>query len=242
MDFIIDYRHVLITAAVLIVTTLLLVIISRWTSSRVARDAVLLAGLSESGKTGLFMKLRFGEIPETHTSLKENVAVVELKFADGTPVTKKPIRLVDIPGHERLRFKLNEFIPFARGVVFVIDSSTVARSIRDIAEYLYDILANEHVQKHRIPVLVACNKADLLTGVKKERIQEMLEAEMDRLRHTRTASLLDQQESDAMPGDRYLGFEDQPFRFEHLTTEVRFERCSVMKEVDSILEFVSELA
>lgn len=44
--------------------------------------------------------------------------------------------------------------------------------------YLYDILSNKFAQEEKIPVLIACNKSDLLTAFKKDRIQTMLEAEM----------------------------------------------------------------
>jgi len=48
----------------------------------------------------------------------------------------------------------------------------------DLHRYLYDILSNKFAQDEKIPVLIACNKSDLLTAFKKERIQTMLEAEM----------------------------------------------------------------
>jgi len=42
--------------------------------------------------------------------------------------------MIDIPGHERLRFKFSEFMPIARSIVFVVDSATVARQTRVLAE------------------------------------------------------------------------------------------------------------
>lgn len=86
--------------------------------------------------------------------------------------------MVDIPGHERLRFKFSEFMPIARAVVFVVDSASVPRQTRLLAEYLYDILSNKFTQEERIPVLIACNKTELLTAFRKERIQTALEGEL----------------------------------------------------------------
>lgn len=86
--------------------------------------------------------------------------------------------MVDIPGHERLRFKFSEFMPIARAVVFVVDSAAVPRQTRLLAEYLYDILSNKFTQEERIPVLIACNKTELLTAFRKERIRSALEGEM----------------------------------------------------------------
>lgn len=45
------------------------------------------------------------------------------------------LRVVDIPGHERVRSKFfDQYKNIARGVVFVIDSTTVQKEIRDVAE------------------------------------------------------------------------------------------------------------
>lgn len=33
-----------------------------------------------------------------------------------------PVHLVDVPGHSRLRPKLDEFLPQAAGIVFVVDA------------------------------------------------------------------------------------------------------------------------
>jgi signal recognition particle receptor subunit beta len=49
-------------------------------------------------------------------------------------ITKQPIQLVDVPGHERLRFRYADFMPIARGIIFVVDSTTVGRSARTTAE------------------------------------------------------------------------------------------------------------
>lgn len=44
-------------------------------------------------------------------------------------------RLVDIPGHERLRGRfVDEYKNTARGAVFVVDSVTLQKDVRDVAE------------------------------------------------------------------------------------------------------------
>jgi signal recognition particle receptor subunit beta len=45
------------------------------------------------------------------------------------------LRIVDIPGHERLRGKFfDEYKQAAKGIVYIIDSVTVQKDIRDVAE------------------------------------------------------------------------------------------------------------
>lgn len=83
-----------------------------------------------------------------------------------------------MPGHERLRLRYTDYLPVTRGIVFVVDSVTITRQVRAVSEYLYQVLAQKQVQSQHIPVLVACNKTDIVTALNKEKIQERLETEM----------------------------------------------------------------
>lgn len=45
------------------------------------------------------------------------------------------MQVVDIPGHERLRHRyLDEYKKTARGLIYVVDSLTLNKEIRDVAE------------------------------------------------------------------------------------------------------------
>lgn len=92
------------------------------------RTDLLLAGLCDSGKTFLYSLLLNGTEVETFTSLKENCGLTTLE-------SSKTLRLVDLPGHERLRLRLlDNYKNSTKGLVFVIDSSTVQKDIKDVAE------------------------------------------------------------------------------------------------------------
>ena len=66
---------------------------------------------------------------------------------------------MDLPGHERVRNKyLYKHKDSARGVLFLIDSVKFPKEIRDVAELMYDILANRTMQRNKCNILVACNK------------------------------------------------------------------------------------
>jgi signal recognition particle receptor subunit beta len=48
--------------------------------------------------------------------------------------SKAPIRLVDIPGHPRIRAQFTEHLSSAKGVIFVVDTMTVTRNAMSTAE------------------------------------------------------------------------------------------------------------
>lgn len=94
-------------------------------SSTKRGTAVLLVGPSDAGKTALFARLVHGRAVPSHTSMQPNIGLLP-------PAT----RLVDVPGHARLRGQgLADHLPAAKGVLFVVDASTVARSGPAVAEY-----------------------------------------------------------------------------------------------------------
>ncbi|KAF9931551.1 hypothetical protein FBU30_009936 [Linnemannia zychae] len=199
-----------------------------------SKNTVVLTGLPFAGKTVIHYLINYDKSVETITSIKENEA--DIVLTEGKPA----IHMVDIPGHERLRFKFSEFMPIARAVVFVIDSATVPRQTRLLAEYLYDILSNKFTQEERIPVLIACNKSELLTAFKKERIQAALETEINKLRQTRTAAL-DTQDSEGNESV-FLGFEGKDFSFQDLENEVEFLECSAEnKDVEGIKDWMASV-
>jgi signal recognition particle receptor subunit beta len=77
-----------------------------------------------------------------------------------------------------LRTKLDEYLPKARGIVFVIDAVDFMPNLRAVTELLYDILTRREVIQKRIPVLIACNKMDRITAHTVEFITKQLEKEM----------------------------------------------------------------
>jgi signal recognition particle receptor subunit beta len=47
---------------------------------------------------------------------------------------KKTIRVVDVPGHPRVRDQFREHLDDAKAIVFVVDSSTISRNGPAVAE------------------------------------------------------------------------------------------------------------
>ncbi|KAK9828645.1 hypothetical protein WJX72_001279 [[Myrmecia] bisecta] len=150
-------------------------------------NIVLLVGPCNSGKTSVFLQLRDGTTHSgTVASMQENVDAVLLRSDKSVP--PKSVQLVDIPGHPRVRSKFEQYVDRASCIVFLVDSVDFMPQKTDVAEQLYEVLANATVRKRRLPVLLACNKADM--GPKAhtvEFIRKRLEKEIDQLRSTRNA-------------------------------------------------------
>ena len=79
---------------------------------------------------------------------------------------KAAVELVDVPGSDRVRGQvilqipkykqlvncfqvIDEFSGSARAVVFVVDSNTVSKQVRDVAEYLHFLLTNKNINSNR---------------------------------------------------------------------------------------------
>lgn len=148
--------------------------------------SVLIVGPSDAGKTTLFLQLRDRSTGKgTVASMQPNEA--DIKLPSDKP-SARPIHIIDIPGHPRLRTVFDVHAPSARGVVFLVDSVDFMPKKSEVAEQLYDVITHPVIAGRRVPVLLACNKAD--AGVKAHTvdfIRKRLEKEIDTMRSTRGA-------------------------------------------------------
>lgn len=91
-----------------------------------------------------------------------------------------------------------------RGVIFMVDTAALVdeATLRDTATYLHDVLLvlqkralgkgkSSTKRVSEIPVLVAANKQDLFTALPPGSVREKLEAEIDRIRKSKTKGLMD---------------------------------------------------
>ncbi|KAK4790900.1 hypothetical protein SAY86_031313 [Trapa natans] len=146
-------------------------------------NTILLSGLSGSGKTVLFHQLRDGSFHQGH----EEFPGCKIILPCWQQEKIKPFHLVDVPGHSRLLPKLEEYLPQAAGIIFVVDALEFLPKCRAASEYLYGILTNASVVKKKIPVLILCNKTDKVTAHTKDFIRKQMEKEIDKLRQSRNA-------------------------------------------------------
>ncbi|KAF7594291.1 hypothetical protein BBP40_009691 [Aspergillus hancockii] len=132
-------------------------------------------------------------------------------------ISKNPVkyRVRDTPGHGKLRGSqgIAQLLSMSvskdskaklRGVIFMVDTAALgeAEALRDTASYLYDVLLvlqRRALSKGKsslkaaseIPVLVAANKQDLFTALPPGSAREKLEAEIDRIRKSKSKGLMD---------------------------------------------------
>ncbi|VAI84634.1 unnamed protein product [Triticum turgidum subsp. durum] len=171
-------------------------------------NTIVLSGLSGSGKTVLFYQK--GKV--------------------------KPVHVIDVPGHARLKSKLDEVLPQAAGIVFVVDALDFLSSMQAAAEYMYDILTKATVVKKRIPVLIFCNKTDKVTAHSKEFIKKQLEKEVNKLRESRNAI-----SSADISDEVRLGLPGEAFNFSQCQNKVIVdEGAGLTGDVSAVEQFIRE--
>lgn len=125
---------------------------------------------------------------------------------DPTNQAHKKFLLVDTPGHGKLRHHALQNITSPqnlKGLIFLVDAATLSTAeegLRQTADYLHDILLI--LQKRtsggktakalkEISVLIAANKMDLFTALPAALVGSSLEAEITKVRNSRSKGLLD---------------------------------------------------
>ncbi|XP_037075857.1 signal recognition particle receptor subunit beta-like [Pollicipes pollicipes] len=212
--------------AVILSTILLFLLLKR----RVRQTAILFIGLCDSGKTLLLSHIGQNMYKGTHTSIEPNEASY-------SPDGKRRLELVDVPGHDRLRqTALDRYKGAARGLLFVVDSTTVQKQLKDVAEYLYTVLTDPVIAALQPPLLVLCNKQDQAMAKGAGLIRTQLEREINTLRWTKASSLQGTDEGTASTAA--LGRDGQEFEFGHLRQPVEFVEgsCGASEDDEPSLE------
>uniref|UniRef100_A0A1I8IQI5 Signal recognition particle receptor subunit beta n=2 Tax=Macrostomum lignano TaxID=282301 RepID=A0A1I8IQI5_9PLAT len=232
----INYQQVSV-AAVTIIALLapLVVYLLLWLRRRSQRNTVLLCGISDSGKTTLYSQLVHSKPLPTVTSMQANQSE---PLAVGTAASKRRLRVVDLPGHERLRRQyLDKYKSSARAVVFVIDANSIAKELKDCAECLYNLLTESDIQG-RTKVLILCNKQDQAMAKTDAYVRLALERELETLRTTRAGALAGLSGGSA---ERRLGREGKKFEFTDSGCQVDFACCSALDDVTCVRQWLDRV-
>lgn len=188
-DAILQNETPVVLAVGFILVLLCLLIIYFWTRKlKRGGKTVLLTGICDSGKTSIFTRLTEANPnpDETYTSAKPNEAYIPLKGTTKNAGSK--FHLVDIPGHDRVREKyIDDFKTSLLAIVFVVDSATLSKRLRDVAEFLYSLMRDNDLQ--RIPMLIVCHKQDLSLAKGQSVVQRELEKEIKLLQDSHLTAL-----------------------------------------------------
>ncbi|KAM5351080.1 hypothetical protein ACJ41O_003803 [Fusarium nematophilum] len=205
---------IVIGALIILCAPIVLHIILSSSRTYTVAPTVLLVGPTNAGKTSLLTLFERGSsTTETHTSQvpqsvelnasTDSATKTSFRNHQATDGTYTKFLLVDTPGHGKLRNvaadKLNRTEKL-KAVIFVVDAAAISEQevLAPTAAYLYDVLlflqrratVNSNA-KASIPILIAANKMDLFTALPSTLVKTNLEAELTRIRATRSKGLLD---------------------------------------------------
>jgi hypothetical protein len=108
--------------------------------------------------------------------MKENRGNYRVKMKDGKD---KDIELVDIPGDERISLRsFKQSIDTLMGLILVVDSVNFPHESRDLCHLIIDIMSDVKVYRKRFPMLIACNKQDMVLACSIDNIRDKLESEI----------------------------------------------------------------
>lgn len=121
--------------------------------------SLLLCGISNSGKTQLFNRLTSSPDEDITHSSKIHHGIMTLDYlSTDRPIIK--VHVIDLPGNFR-RADLHAYRTTVKGIIFVIDSTSIDKDIEQVSDYLYEILCEEDFRQRHLPLLIFCNKQDL---------------------------------------------------------------------------------
>ena len=153
-------------------------------------NTVLVLGHTGAGKTALVRRLLRGGFPTTCVSMKEAVfdgVRLACEAEDGS-TAGGPLRVVEFPGHPRLRSaqRIGASLAEASVILFVINSADISKAhVGTCAEYLYDVMTNEDVDRRRPALMVVCSQSDRDAAASKAYLRAQLEKELSKLKETR---------------------------------------------------------
>jgi len=189
-------------------------------------SAVLILGPSNAGKTSLYLTLKDGKVcTGTTTSMQENEGTFKIA-QDGED--EPEVHFIDYPGDRSLSYRIPDFYPVAKVVVFMVDSNDKKSIEREAAEIMYSMLTHPGIVDQSPSIIVACNKTDLILHSKPALLKKLFETELQKLTVTQGLAEDSVTADDDVKETIPLGITGENFEFDkHSPCGVEFVKCSV---------------
>ncbi|UJR31204.1 hypothetical protein I4U23_018708 [Adineta vaga] len=173
-------RTILLSILVLLLTLIIL----WWIQRRHQRfqhhgQCLLLCGISKAGKTLLFNRLTSNLEKRPFYSMSVNYGTMTLDYlSSDRPIEK--VHVIEIPSNTRQnQYNFLAYKTSAKAIIFVIDSTTIEKNRKLVSDYLYHILHDKYFRDQHLPLLIFCNKQDLIeTNQNIQSIRHLLEQEL----------------------------------------------------------------
>ena len=244
-------------------------------TSHIKRTDLLLCGPCASGKTTLFLRLTQGlpgavdddtSLPETHMSMEANISDCRPLLSNaaspnmvGTAnlqFSGKIVRVVDYPGHLRLREGLDAHLAAAKVIVFTIDAVTLQderHGIQHAASTIATLFQNPCFLQQQGPakIIIAATKRDSEVSFTAKAMKKLLEGELTRQLTTRAGAVgaVATKDDDASSrsrlrrGDMLELAEGEKFTFEAMCpVPFDFVDCSTISSPADPFSYVALLA
>ena len=151
----------ILTFICLIITIIYLWLKHRKLSLKLRQTSLLLCGVANSGKTLLFNRLISNVNKQTLNSMIVHHGTMTLDYLS-TDRHLRHVQVIDLPSHSRQSIhNFHAYKSHVKGVIFVIDSTTIEDNLVDIGNYLYEILTDRIFREQHLNLLIFCNKQDL---------------------------------------------------------------------------------
>lgn len=84
----------------------------------------------------------YGKRVQTHASLQLNSTTITLPPSDddSAKAKSKSFKVIDVPGHPRVRDQFREHLTDAKVVAFVIDAAGLTRNQQQVGEWVVSLL------------------------------------------------------------------------------------------------------
>lgn len=181
--------------------------------------SVMIMGPEDAGKTTLWLRLKDGLVANVGAVVpsvffKDESFDLELPRRGGVMPARELVNVIDTPSDSDAVENVMGKISRCAAIVFVVDLADEP-TWKAAADLLYRLFTADPMRKARVPVIIACNKADKSEAAPLDKLRAALEAEIHRIQTEMTKSAKDKVVNGRSlgPNVTMINLDGQPFTF-----------------------------